>query len=224
MTMVAPLRCKPQHNFTKRVRFAPFASLITLNETVGESLEDVSSLSMDSLWYSKEEMHKQVKADVDDLVAKTKESSSSPTSSQEGTVDQPGTQKALETACPRGLEMYLPGQLIRRQGRRKSYQEALLRKRELLLTLYRSGSGNDNNDSKKADEVAERLRKFMVSRSKASRDEAHALGVQDAIDARAVYHESATPSEHLLAQKESSHMTTKQVLSTMLNHAMLRVA
>ena len=228
-------RCKNQ---SMRVRFSPYAKQITLPnlaapaeddddpsvDSSSSSSSDTSNSHYSNLWYSKEEMTNLARADVNALVAQSKVASKCA-----GDVPQQ-QQQQQPPVCPRGLEMYMPGQLVIRQRRRKAYQQAALRKRELLLTLYSNNPG----------EVATRLEKFLASRSQESKDESLALGVQDAMDAQAVYQESNNILQHpprapsLLAEHlanssssmaiSSSSPLAKQVLTTMRNHpAMLRV-
>lgn len=129
-------------------------------------------------------MHKQAREDVNAMIADSKSEKSN-----------------ASRVCGRGLEMHMPGQLALRQRRRKGFTKALLQKQELLTTLCGDNKG----------EVADRLRKFSELRSKQSREEAQALGVQDGIDA----HPGDLPS------KEASIRPKPQVL-TIRNPTMIR--
>jgi hypothetical protein len=164
---------KQQVRKTMRVRFAPFISQRTLPEDAYPD-ED----SNDELWYSKEVLHKLALADVHAIKSAGKTGTDAST-----TTTQPSSSLAVDS---RGLEAHItPGELIRRQRFRKHYVEALFRKRETLLVLC----GENRN------EVAERLEKFLTAKSKPCREQAQALGVQDAIDARSIYRENAALTE-----------------------------
>ena len=169
---------------TRRVKFLPYASQIT----VPTSKDDAPSLRC--LWYSKEEMFKLARADVNALIAQSKGESSSDV-----------------VVCGRGLEMHMPGQLASRQKRRNAYTAAILQKQALLSTLY----GDDKI------EFAERLRKFAEQKSKQYKEEAHALGVQDALDVR-----KEASIDH--GTSKDVAIRPKQMLSPMRNQPILRAA
>ncbi|CAB9527384.1 expressed unknown protein [Seminavis robusta] len=179
---------------TKQVKFAPWVSQITFPA-------NVDAAPMDMLWYDKGEMQKLAKKDLDLLISQEK-------SQNTGVNGQAGE----EVVCSRGLEMYLRGQLPRRHARRRCYETAVLRKQAQLKALL----GNATANAK--EQVAERLQKFLIVKSKACQEEARALGVQDAIDAQQVYHSATkTPSEHVALSNSASH-ATKQALTSMQRH------
>lgn len=186
----------------KRVRFKPYASLIKVPHPDAAVMEeedtDESSSSSSSswgLWYSKEEMSSLARADVNALVASHRSSTAAAVADDSDDMDCDPQTEQQPQVCGRGLEMYLPGQLVLLRRRRKAYQEAALRKYRALLALCR-GKGRD--------EIAKRLEQFLTIRSRESVDHAHALGVQDATDAQAIHQES----NHCTTTTNSGSSTT----------------
>ena len=96
-----------------------------------------------------------------------------------------------------------------RLRKRKAFFTAILKKQVLLKTLY----GDDK------EELAQRLCKFSELQSKQWRDEAQALGVQDALEARSAQKETVDS----VPAKEVA-MRTKQVLPALRNQAIIRAA
>ena len=153
------------------------------------------------LWYSKEEMSTLARADVSAVVAAhqngTTMDSSTCTATPVGgaVIDNNGDDSSImdydeshntePPICGRGLEMYLPGQLVLLRRRRKAYQDAALRKQQSLLALC---------GSKGSEEIATRLEQFLKIRSQESVEKAHGLGLQDAADAHAIHHEATNVS------------------------------
>ena len=196
---------------TNRVRFAPHASQFTLVHQHHEGRcatvcnnddnDDASCSSTDSisnnnttsvLWYTKEEFTQLAKQDVAALLAQLKESESSDTKTdknmknddQSSSAAESGAKEDDERLCGRGLEMYMPGQLVIRQRRRSAYQTAALRKRASLISLYSAGrkSNTDFND-----DIAIRLRNFLIVKSQSFINESRALASQDAEEAQRIY-------------------------------------
>ena len=200
----------------KRVRFKPYASLITVphpdpvpmeedNDDDDDDDDDESTPTSPTsssccrswgLWYSKEEMSTLARADVSAVVAAhqngtTMDSSTCTATTVGAVIDNNGDDSSImdydeshntePPICGRGLEMYLPGQLVLLRRRRKAYQDAALRKQQSLLALC---------GSKGSEEIATRLEQFLKIRSQESVEKAHGLGLQDAADAHAIHHEA----------------------------------
>ena len=159
----------------RQVRFSP-----AVRQIIIPSEGDVPA---DTIWYNVEELMNEARADVKKINLNLKE----------GKITEKEVYSGEMSPCGRGLEAYLQtGELRRRQRRRKGYLDALIRKRETLLTL--------SNDK---DEVAERLEQFLSEKSKRCKGLAQALGVQDSIDARAIY-EKVDMTKYLATTKDSS--------------------
>ena len=180
-----------QQTTMKRVRFKPYASLIKVphpDATAMEEDSDETSSSSSSawgLWYSKGEMSSLARADVNALLASARHRSSTAAAVADDSDDmdcEPRTEEQRPQVCERGLEMYLPGQLVILRRRRKAYKDAALRKHRALLALCSASKGSE--------EVAKRLEQFLTIRSRESVDKAHDLGVQDATDAQVIHQES----------------------------------
>lgn len=179
-----------QQTTMRCVRFKPYASLIKVPHPdvapMEEDDDESSTSSSWGLWYSKEEMSSLARADVSAFVAAHQSgiTASAATTVADDSDDCMDCESQVETQtqiCGRGLEMYLPGQLVLLRRRRKAYQEAALRKQQALLTLCGKKGSN---------EIANRLEQFLKIRSQESVDKARELGVQDAADAGVIHQES----------------------------------
>ena len=83
-----------------------------------------------------------------------------------------------EPICSRGLEMYFPGEIALRKRVRALFSENVLRKYRELLDIF-----EDPN------EAGEHLQQFATAMCQTAQKKAHALGLQDAVEARLVYAE-----------------------------------
>lgn len=254
------------------IKFKPYFSdnipEDTGNDNTEESSDNHHVVHTSTLWYSKEDMNALANADVQAVVTqywdtiKEKRLQEQAEKQQSNPQESPTTvtTKTLsplsssslavkEVVCGRGLEMYLPGQLMMRKQRRKAYFTALIQKRETLLTLYNASSDKEtpcDDDKEQSDkqqyEVMERLRKFLMLKSQACKEEARALALQDAMEAQAIYLEittkvescrkvsSSSASEHFLKASSFDGMNSSVVsmtppsMATMLNSSVLRAA
>ena len=96
-----------------------------------------------------------------------------------------------EQICSRGLEMYLPGEIRNRRQVRLMYSFHVLRKYKLFRNenMFESEERRD-----------EELRAFACTRNTIAVRKAHAMALQDAIEARIIYSEDIVPS----SEEESS--------------------
>jgi hypothetical protein len=177
-----------------RVRFAPAVRTVLI---------PAHDIPNHAIWYDVNKLMKEAQVYVKNISWGLRESKVTESEVYSGDI----------SPCGRGLEVYIQtGELTKRQNRRKAYSAALNRKRQTLLTL-----SSDKN------EVAERLKTFLLDKSKVCRDLARNLGEQDSIDARSIY-ESLELTEYTKKDNSpslpscSTMAKQKPITSVMRNH------
>ena len=86
-------------------------------------------------------------------------------------------EEAQETVCARGLEMYYPGQYGSRRQMRNMFSSHMLLKSRQLKLFYQPDVAN------------EILRQFASALGENAQKRAHALAMQDALEAQSIYAE-----------------------------------
>lgn len=164
MTYTANQTQSTQLKIQKRVRFV--------------EEDDVHMIPEDEIvpdtWYGAEEMRLAFRADV---IAFLKEFRRSQLREETGD-DSDRNEEEKEPICSRGLEMYFPGEIALRKRVRAIFYENVLKKYRDLMAIFED-----------TEVVGEYLQQFASALGQTAQKKAHALALQDALEARIVYAE-----------------------------------
>jgi hypothetical protein len=152
-----------QKKVQKRVQFNDDVEFSTLPE---------DEHSTDS-WYNALEMRESFRADIIAFLTEYKRNQEM----MEMGLDYSADDDTEEPVCARGLEMYFPGQLAFRSKLRTMYSTHILLKIKELNYFYGP------------EEASERLTQFATAMNESAQKKAHALAIQDALDARFIHAE-----------------------------------
>lgn len=134
-------------------------------------------------WLDADEMKQNYRADVIDFLTEFKrnqlaEEESDRDSDCDGDSEDEDEEdeEEPEPVCSRGLEMFYPGEMKHRKKLRSLFSTNVLRK-----------SNEFNATFEDPEEAEEHLQQFASSLSQTSQKKAHAVGMQDAMEARLVH-------------------------------------